>query len=151
MNPIKVLFVCVHNSARSQMAEAYLNHFGEGRFLAESAGLEPGTLNPRVVQVMKANGIDISGNQTKSVFEILNQGKLFAYVVTVCDETAAEKCPVFPGVTKRLHWSFADPSSLTGTEAEKLQRTREIRDEIKNRVQAWVRDVKYGLKRAGAP
>jgi len=151
MNPIKVLFVCVHNSARSQMAEAYLNHFGEGRFLAESAGLEPGTLNPRVVQVMKANGIDISGNQTKSVFEILNQGKLFAYVVTVCDETAAEKCPVFPGVTKRLHWSFADPSSLTGTEAEKLQRTREIRDEIKKKVQAWVRDVKYGLKRAGAP
>ena len=151
MNPIKVLFVCVHNSARSQMAEAYLNHFGEGRFEAESAGLEPGVLNPRVVEVMRESGIDISQNKTKSVFEILNLGKLFAYVVTVCDETAAEKCPVFPGVTKRLHWSFADPSSLTGTEAEKLQRTREIRDEIKKRVQAWVRDVKYGPKRAGAP
>ena len=151
MNPIKVLFVCVHNSARSQMAEAYLNHFGEGRFEAESAGLEPGVLNPRVVEVMRESGIDISQNKTKSVFEILNLGKLFAYVVTVCDETAAEKCPVFPGVTKRLHWSFADPSSLTGTEAEKLQRTREIRDEIKKKVQAWVRDVKYGLERAGAP
>ena len=151
MNPIKVLFVCVHNSARSQMAEAYLNHFGEGRFEAESAGLEPGVLNPRVVEVMRESGIDISQNKTKSVFEILNLGKLFAYVVTVCDETAAEKCPVFPGVTKRLHWSFADPSSLTGTEAEKLQRTREIRDAIKKKVQAWVRDVKYGPKRAGAP
>ena len=138
MNPIKVLFVCVHNSARSQMAEAYLNHFGEGRFEAESAGLEPGVLNPRVVEVMRESGIDISQNKTRSVLEILNQGKLFAYVVTVCDETAAEKCPVFPGVTKRLHWSFADPSSLTGTEAEKLQRTREIRDEIKKRVQAWM-------------
>ena len=151
MNPIKVLFVCVHNSARSQMAEAYLNHFGEGRFEAESAGLEPGVLNPRVVEVMRESGIDISQNKTRSVLEILNQGKLFAYVVTVCDETAAEKCPIFPGVTKRLHWSFADPSSLTGTEAEKLQRTREIRDEIKKKVQAWVRDVKYGLERAGAP
>jgi len=138
MNPIKVLFVCVHNSARSQMAEAYLNHFGEGRFVAESAGLEPGVLNPRVVEVMRESGIDISQNKTRSVFEILNQGKLFAYVVTVCDETAAEKCPIFPGATKRLHWSFADPSSLTGTEAEKLQRTREIRDEIKKRVQAWM-------------
>ena len=138
MNPIKVLFVCVHNSARSQMAEAYLNHFGEGRFEAESAGLEPGVLNPRVVEVMRESGIDLSQNKTRSVFEILNQGKLFEYVVTVCDETAAEKCPVFPGVTKRLHWSFADPSSLTGTEAEKLQRTREIRDEIKKRVQAWM-------------
>ena len=151
MNPIKVLFVCVHNSARSQMAEAYLNHFGEGRFEAESAGLEPGVLNPRVVEVMRESGIDISQNKTRSVFEILNQGKLFAYVVTVCDETVAEKCPIFPGVTKPLHWSFADPSSLTGTEAEKLQRTREIRDEIKKRVQAWVRDVQYGPKRAGAP
>jgi len=138
MNPIKVLFVCVHNSARSQMAVAYLNHFGEGRFEAESAGLEPGVLNPRVVEVMRESGIDISQNKTRSVLEILNQGKLFAYVVTVCDETAAEKCPIFPGATKRLHWSFADPSSLTGTEAEKLQRTREIRDEIKKRVQAWM-------------
>ena len=138
MNPIKVLFVCVHNSARSQMAEAYLNHFGQGRFEAESAGLQPGTLNPRVVEVMQESGIDISQNKTKSVFDALKQGKLFQYVVTVCDETAAEKCPVFPGVSKRLHWSFADPSSLTGSEAEQLRRTREIRDQIEARVRRWI-------------
>ena len=141
MNPIKVLFVCVHNSARSQMAEAYLNHFGEGRFEAESAGLEPGVLNPRVVEVMRESGIDISQNKTKSVSDVLKQGKRFDYVITVCDEASAEKCPVFPGAGKRLHWGFTDPSSLTGTEEQKLQRTREIRDEIKKRVQAWVREV----------
>jgi len=140
MKPIRVLFVCVHNSARSQMAEAYVNHFGEGRFEAESAGLEPGRLNPRVVQVMKEDGIDISENQTKSVFDMFKRGGLYSYVVTVCDETSAEKCPIFPGVTKRLHWSFADPSSLTGTENEKLERTREIRDEIKHKVKSWIED-----------
>ena len=138
MARIKVLFVCVHNSARSQMAEAYLNHFGEGRFEAESAGLEPGTLNPLVVQVMKEDGIDISGNRTKSVFDMFKRGGLYNYVVTVCDETSAEKCPIFPGVAKRLHWSFADPASLTGTEDEKLERTREIRDEIKLKVKSWI-------------
>ena len=138
MAPIKVLFVCVHNSARSQMAEAYLNHFGEGRFEAESAGLEPGTLNARVVQVMKEVGIDISRNQTKSVFDIFKRGGLYQFVVTVCDETSAEKCPIFPGVSKRLHWSFADPSSLTGTEDEKVGRTREIRDEIKRKIKSWI-------------
>jgi len=138
MKPIRVLFVCVHNSARSQMAEAYLNHFGEGRFEAESAGLEPGTLNARVVQVMKEVGIDISRNQTKSVFDIFKRGGLYQFVVTVCDETSAEKCPIFPGVSKRLHWSFADPSSLTGTEDEKVGRTREIRDEIKRKVKSWI-------------
>jgi len=138
MKPIRVLFVCVHNSARSQMAEAYLNHFGEGRFEAESAGLEPGTLNARVVQVMKEVGIDISRNQTKSVFEIFKRGGLYQFVVTVCDETSAEKCPIFPGVSKRLHWSFADPSSLTGTEDEKVGRTREIRDEIKRKIKSWI-------------
>ena len=138
MTPIKVLFVCVHNSARSQMAEAYLNHLGEGRFEAGSAGLEPGVLNPRVVQVMQEDGIDISGNQTKSVFDMLKRGGLYSYVVTVCDETSAEKCPIFPGVAKRLHWSFADPSSLSGTEDERLERTREIRDEIKRKVKSWI-------------
>ena len=138
MKPTRVLFVCVHNSARSQMAEAYLNHFGEGRFEAESGGLEPGTLNPCVVQVMKEDGIDISENQTKSVFDMFKRGGLYSYVVTVCDETSAEKCPIFPGGAKRLHWSFVDPSSLSGTEAEKLERTREIRDEIKLKVKSWI-------------
>ena len=98
-------------------------------------------LNPRVVEVMRESGIDISQNKTKSVSDVLKQGKRFDYVITVCDEASAEKCPVFPGAGKRLHWGFTDPSSLTGTEEQKLQRTREIRDEIKKRVQAWVREV----------
>src|SRR6266496_5493978 len=144
MARIKVLFVCVHNSARSQMAEAYLNHFGEGRFEAESAGLEPGVLNPRVVQVMKEDGIDISGNQTKSVFDLFKRFGLYSYVVTVCDETSAEKCPIFPGAAKRLHWSFADPASLTGSEDEKLERTREIRDAIKCKVKSWIDGLTAG-------
>jgi arsenate reductase len=120
------------------MAEAYLNHFGDGRFEVESAGLEPGTLNPRVVQVMKEDGIDISGNKTKSVFDMFKRGVLYSFVVTVCDEASAEKCPIFPGVAKRLHWSFPDPSSLTGTEAEKLQRTRQIRNEIRSKITRWI-------------
>ena|ERR1051325_5032193 len=144
MKPIKLLFVCVHNSARSQMAEAYLNHFGAGRFAAESAGLEPGGLNPRVVQVMKEDGIDIARNQTKSVSEMIRRGGLYRYVVTVCDETSAEKCPIFPGAAERLHWGFADPSSLTGSEAEKLDRTRAIRDEIKDKVKSWIDELKAG-------
>ena len=138
MKPTRVLFVCVHNSARSQMAEAYLNHFGEGRFEAESAGLEPGTLNPCVVQVMKEDGIDLSGNQTKSVFDLFKRGGLYSFVVTVCDETNAEKCPIFPGVAKRLHWSFEDPSGLSGTEEEKIRGTRSIRDEIRGKITRWI-------------
>jgi arsenate reductase len=138
MSPIRVLFVCIHNSARSQMAEAYLKHSGDGRFEAESAGLEPGTLNPRVVQVLKEDGLDISRNKTRSVSDALKQGKRFDCVITVCDETSAEKCPVFPGAGQRLHWSFRDPSTLTGTEDEKLRGTRGIRDEIKAAINKWI-------------
>lgn len=141
MTQQKVLFVCIHNSARSQMAEAYLNKFAGDHFIAESAGIEPGTLNPIVVEAMKEDGIDISGNKTKSVFEFLKQGKMYSYVITVCDETAAERCPVFPGTGKRLHWSFKDPSAIQGTREEKLAGTRIIRDEIKYRIQEWVKEI----------
>jgi arsenate reductase len=141
MTPQKVLFVCIHNSARSQMAEAYLNKFGKGRFIAESSGIEPGTLNPIVVEAMKEDGIDISNNKTKSVFDFLKQGKMYSYVITVCDETAAERCPVFPGPGKRLHWSFKDPSSIQGSHDEKLQGTRMIRDQIKNRIKEWIKEI----------
>jgi arsenate reductase len=138
MSKIKVLFVCIHNSARSQMAEAFLNHLGGKRFQAESAGLEAGTLNPRVVSAMAELGIDISANKTKNVTDFIKQEKPYDYVVTVCDESSAEKCPVFPGPAARLCWSFPDPSSLTGTEEQKLQRTREIRDQIQRKVQDWI-------------
>ncbi|HDQ26665.1 MAG TPA: arsenate reductase ArsC, partial [bacterium] len=91
MEKIRVLFVCIHNSARSQMAEAYLNALGGGRFEAESAGIEPGTLNPVVVEAMKADGIDISQNKTKAVFDFYKEGRLYNYVITVCDKEAAER------------------------------------------------------------
>ena len=141
MAPLKVLFVCIHNSARSQMAEAYLKKIGGGAFHAESAGLEPGTLNPIVVQVMKEDGIDISGNKTKSAFDLHQQGKHYDYVITVCDESQAERCPVYPGVMKKLHWGFRDPSAFTGSAEEKLARTREVRDEIKSAIQKWVGEI----------
>lgn len=137
MNKQKILFVCIHNSARSQMAEAWLKHFCGERFEAESAGISPGTLNPLVVKVMQEVGIDISHKQPQGVFDLVKAGKIYSYVVTVCDESSAEKCPIFPGLAKRLHWNFPDPSALTGTEEEKLAETRKIRDMIKNHIENW--------------
>lgn len=153
----KVLFVCIHNSARSQMAEAYLNRLGADRFEAESAGLEPGTLNPLAVAVMKEEGIDISRNSTKDVSDFLRLGRRFEFVVTVCDETAAERCPVFPGPATRLHWSFPDPGALTGSQEERLAATRYIRNQIKDRVEAFLqggesrttKEQKYSKKENG--
>ena len=137
----RVLFVCIHNSARSQMAEAWLNRICPECFEAHSAGLEPGTLNPLVVEAMRESGIDISNNKTKAVFDMFKSGKMFTYVITVCDETSAERCPIFPGITERLHWSFPDPSALTGTHEQKMEQVREIRDTIKNRVEEWCTEV----------
>jgi arsenate reductase len=134
----KVLFICVHNSGRSQMSEAFLKHYAGDRFDAESAGLEPGRLNPLVVEAMAEIGIDISQNKTKSVFDVWKSGELFQYVIAVCDAEAAEKCPIFPGPTKRLHWSFHDPSKVTGTYEQKLQKVRQIRDEIASKIQDWL-------------
>ena len=142
MEKVKVLFVCIHNSARSQMAEAFLKVLGGEMFDVKSAGLEPGKLNSIVVMAMKEVGIDISGNQTKSVFDFYKNGALFNYVVTVCDETSGEACPIFPGVSKKLHWSFADPSGLNGTYEEKLQNTRKIRDTIKEKIMEFVSEFK---------
>ena len=136
-----VLFVCIHNSARSQMAEAWLNKLCPEQFTAHSAGLEPGVINPLAIEAMQEVGIDISGNQTKSVFDIFRSSRLlFSHVITVCDEASAERCPIFPGITKRLHWSFPDPSKATGTHEEKLARVREIRDMIRSRVEQWCED-----------
>jgi arsenate reductase len=141
MKKERVLFICVHNSARSQIAEAFLNQICGDQFEAHSAGLEPGTLNPVVVEAMQEIGIDIANNPTRAVFDMFKSGKIFAYVITVCDEASAERCPIFPGVTKRLHWSFPDPSALQGSHAEKLARTREIRDSIKSKIQEWCAEV----------
>ena len=141
MEKVKVLFVCVHNSARSQMAEAFLNQLAGDRFEAESAGMKPGILNPIVVEAMNEIGIDISNNQTKGVFKFFKNGRLFNYVITVCDAATAERCPIFPGVTSRLYWSFEDPSSFTGTNEEKLFKTRLVRDSIKAEVENFIKTI----------
>ena len=135
-----MLFVCIHNSARSQIAEAFLKQIGSDRFEVESAGFEPGKLNPLAVEVMKEVGIDISGNKTKSVFGFFKQGRLYDYVITVCDESSSQQCPIFPGIVKRLHWSFADPSSFSGSNEEKLDQTRKVRDQIRAAVKNLIEE-----------
>ena len=137
----KVLFICVHNSARSQMAAALLNQRCGEFFQAESAGLEPGKLNPLAVEVLREVGIDISRNKTRAVFDVFVSGELFAYVITVCAESEAAGCPIFAGVAKRLHWSFPDPSKLPGSYEERLKGTREIRDQISDRIESWCNEV----------
>ncbi len=142
MRKIKVLFVCIHNSARSQIAEAVLNNLAGDRFEASSAGLSPGVLNPLAIDVMKEWGIDISQNETKSAFQMYKAGSLFDFVITVCDESSAEQCPIFPGIVKRLHWSFEDPSKFEGSHEEQIARTRRLRDAIRARLEEWMEAVK---------
>jgi arsenate reductase len=133
----KVLFICVHNGARSQMAEAFLNEICGDYFEAHSAGLEPGELNPLAIQAMQEVGIDISEKETQAVFDVFKSGQFFPYVITVCDESEAAGCPIFPGVTHRLHWSFPDPTALTGSYEQRLEGTRRIRDDIRAHIEAW--------------
>jgi len=123
------------------MAEAWLNHTCGELFEAQSAGLEPGALNPLAVKVMAEAGIDISNKKTQAVFDVFKSGQLFAYVITVCDETSAEKCPTFPGPATRLHWTFPDPSQVQGSEAAKLEQVRAIRDEIRGQIEQWCDEV----------
>jgi len=134
----KVLFICVHNSARSQMAEEYVKKLGGDEFMVESAGFEPGVINPLVVEAMAEEGVDLSQKQTQSVFELFKKGRIFDYVITVCDESEGGKCPIFPGMTHRLHLPFPDPSQLEGSHEEKLQQVRAIRDQIKGMAREFV-------------
>jgi len=123
------------------MAEALLKQIGGDKFQVESAGLEPGKLNPLVVEVMKEINIDISGNSTKSVFDFIKQGKIYDYVITVCDETSGEKCPLFPGRVTRFRWTFDDPSSFKGSYDEKLDKTRIERDKIKVKIEQFLQEI----------
>lgn len=123
------------------MAETFLNATCPENFFAQSAGIEPGKLNPVVVAAMREAGLDISQNATKSVAGFLERREPFDYVITVCDETSAERCPVFPGAVQRLHWGFPDPSSFAGTPEEKLARTRDVRDAIKQRIENWCAEM----------
>lgn len=128
---LNVLFICRHNSGRSQIAEAYLKKLAGERIHVESAGLEPAkTVNPLVVEVMREEGFDLSGNMPQSAFELFKAGRLFSHVVTVCSDTE-NQCPIFPGITRRWHVPFPDPSEATGTGEEQLAQVRAIRDMIK--------------------
>jgi len=128
----RVLFICTHNSARSQMAEGLLRHMGNDRFEVFSAGTEATFVRPMAIQAMAELDIDISHQQSKTLDRYL--GEPFDDVITVCD-TAAEACPVFPGAVRRRHWSFEDPSKATGSESEQLQVYRQVRDEIRSRIE----------------
>ena len=134
----RVLFVCIHNSARSQMAEAFLKSLAGDRFDAASAGIDPGSLNPIVVESMKETGIDISGNGTKSVQDMIAAEEAFDYVITVCDQ-ANESCPYFLGGKERIHKGFRDPAVVGGNEMAKLTAFRQARDVIN----AWLKE-KFG-------
>jgi arsenate reductase (thioredoxin) len=148
----KVLFICVHNSARSQMAEAWLNQICGDEFEAQSAGLAAGTVDPLAIEAMREVGIDISRHQTRKVFDVWKTGSAFAYVVTVCSEAEknARACPIFPGVTTGLSWPFPDPSSFRGSEAARLEQTRQVRDAIKARIEKWCDEVCPSFRRAPA-
>jgi len=141
MDKKTVLFICGHNSGRSQMAEAFLNAIAGDKIYVESAGLEPKSVHPLVVEVMQEIGFDLSQAKSDSVFEFFKEGRLYDYVITVCDETAAGQCPVFPGITQRFHWPFPDPEQLTGTHDEKLEALRKIRDQVKLKVSEWVKTI----------
>ncbi|NWG07894.1 MAG: arsenate reductase ArsC [Chloroflexi bacterium] len=137
MDQQRVLFLCTGNSARSQMAEAFLRKYGGEQFEVHSAGLEPKGMNPFTIRVMNEVGIDISGQTSKGVDVYLGK-VLFKYLVTVCDD-ADKNCPtVWPGVRKRMHWSFQDPAAVEGTDEEKLAKFREVRDKIEAQVKAWL-------------
>jgi arsenate reductase len=132
-----VLFVCIHNSARSQMAEAFVNARCGDALRAYSAGLERGKLIPVVVHAMAELQLDISGNRSKTVDDDDIRLRAYDYVVTVCDEASAEACPIYPTNGERLHWSFPDPSAFTGTRDERLALTRNVRDDIAARIKVF--------------
>jgi arsenate reductase len=133
MNAKRVLFVCTHNSARSQMAEGFLRALGGERFEVESAGTEATTVNPFAIQAMAEEGIDISTHESKTLDRFVDQP--FDLVITVCDD-AAEACPVFPHARERRHWSFPDPSKARGTDEERFAVFARVRDAIRQRVEA---------------
>ena len=134
----RVMFLCTGNSARSQIAEGHLRHLAGDRFEVASAGTEPSVVNPLAVEVMREVGIDLSGHRSKPVAEFL--GQHFAYLITVCDN-AREKCPIFPGAVKRLHWPLADPAAVEGSEELRRQAFRRTREEVATRVKAFLAET----------
>jgi len=135
--PVRVLFLCTHNSARSQMAEGILRALAGDRFDVASAGTEATRVHPLAIRAMAEVGIDLTGHTSKTIDGFL--GERWDYVITVCDH-ANEQCPVFPGETTRIHWSFEDPSQATGTDEDRLGTFRRVRDEIQRRLCQWLVD-----------
>jgi len=146
--PIRVLFLCTGNSARSQMAEGLLRSVGGGDFEVHSAGIDPKGLNPLAIEAMRETGIDIAGHRSKSLERFL--GQHFDYIITVCDR-ARDKCPTFPGDNQRIHWGFKDPAAVTGTRAEQLAVFQRVRNEISERLRVWVTVQRKRLKEIGHP
>ena len=143
MNKTRVLFLCTGNTARSQMAEAFLRKYGGDRFEAYSAGLEPSVIHPYTRRVMEEVGLDLSGQHSKDLADYM--GKVhFGYLITVCAD-AEKRCPsVFPGMGQRLHWPFEDPAAFVGSEEEKLARFRKVRDQIDRCIQEWLAEQDEG-------
>ncbi|MFO7808545.1 arsenate reductase ArsC [Guyparkeria sp.] len=134
----RVLFVCIHNSGRSQIAEAFLNELGGPEIVAESAGVDPHPVNPEVIQVMKEIGYDLSGAESDNIVDFFREGRLYEQVIYVCERGTEQDCPLFPGVRQTLHWPYPDPATLGGGEAERLEALRGIRDRIRERVEEWL-------------
>ncbi|HCS41156.1 MAG TPA: low molecular weight phosphatase family protein [Anaerolineaceae bacterium] len=133
----RVLFLCTGNSARSQIAEAFLRHYASDHFEVYSAGLDPKGMNPLTVKVMSEIGIDISGQKSKSVTEYLGK-QLIQILITVCDQ-AEKNCPTtWPGINQKLHWSFEDPAAIEGSDEEKLQKFRDVRDQLDQKIKSWL-------------
>ena len=145
--PIRVLFLCTGNSARSQMAEGLLRVFGGKDFEVHSAGLEPHDLNPLAVQVMAEINIDISAQRSKHLNEYLEVP--FEYIITVCDR-AQDRCPLFPGDNENIHWGYDDPAAAQGTKEEKLAVFRRVRNEIRQRLSIWIPVMHKKLKSQGS-
>jgi arsenate reductase len=135
MTARRVLFLCTHNSARSQMAEGFLRRLAGDRFEVASAGTEATRVHPLALRVMAEVGIDLGAHTSKTLDSVLDRP--WDYVITVCD-SANERCPLFPGQTTRLHWSFDDPSQATGSEPQRLSTFRRVREEIRTRLEVWL-------------
>jgi arsenate reductase len=133
------VFICTGNSARSQMAEAFLRQHGGDRYAVFSAGLEPKGINPFTRQVMAEKGYDLAGQRSKDVFEFLGKTH-FGHIITVCSN-AEERCPIFPGIAQRLYWPFDDPAAVAGSDAVKLAEFRRVRDQIEARILAWLAEA----------
>ena len=142
MEKIKVLFLCTGNSARSQMAEAFLNKYGEGRYQAYSAGLEPQGIHPLTIKVMEEIGIALKEQRSKSVVEYMGKQR-FAFLVTVCSH-ADKNCPaVFPEAGRKLHYPFDDPAAAEGIEEARIKKFREVRDQIEDWIKTWLKDQDF--------